>query len=253
MSSAEQAAEIQCDPAGSHYQVPHPRLYRFTSFLFDYSFRKHGEIGIHGAENLPPDGEPYLLSSTHRSFLDIPAIGRAMLQTKETSIHMMAKKELWSRKLMLGAFGGYLALNGAFAIDRGEAVSEQRRVVDHVDNLVDSGAVIAVFPEGTRKKKDFDSVELADLKVTVGLFASKFGLTIVPVGIAGTHKSERWPVELAFGEPIEVERNDFDLLNAREANSVKRSYVKPNLMPKLKEGMQHALDKAYEARMDRLE
>lgn len=229
----------------SNLEVPHPNLYRFTSALFDFPFRLNDDVGIHGQQNLPQAGKSYLLAASHRSFLDIPALGRSLLQTRDTSIHFLAKKELWSRKLLMGAFGGYIALNGGFAIDRDKSLPKQRAVIEHVDYLVSKHGIIGTFPEGTRKKEDFEKIDEKSLKISVGLIAAKFGLDIVPVGIAGTHKSERWPVKIAFGQPIPVEKHDFDLFDLRQSNAVKRQFVKPELMPKLWQGMQEALDQAY--------
>ena len=93
-------------------------------------------------ENLPRDGG-YVLAAGHVSNLDPWALGLAIWPRR--FLRFMGKSELFWFPLSL-----VLAGVGAFKVHRGRA---DREAIETAVNLAREGNVIAMFPEGTRRRK----------------------------------------------------------------------------------------------------
>jgi 1-acyl-sn-glycerol-3-phosphate acyltransferase len=127
-----------------------------------------------GTEHLPASGG-YVLAAGHLSNLDPWAIGLAIWPRR--FLRFMAKAELFWFPMAQIANGA-----GAFKVNRGQA---DREAIETAVRLAREGNVIAMFPEGTRRKK---------------------GVPLVPAGIKGTdglRRLERWRVR--YGEPIDLD------------------------------------------------
>ena len=92
-------------------------------------------------------------------------------------VRFMAKEELFKNKL----FGKILLSFGAFPVKRGKGdVGALRSAI----KMLESGEKVAIFPEGTRSKKDY----LKKGKKGAVLIAVKAGVNIIPVGISGGYR-----------------------------------------------------------------
>jgi 1-acyl-sn-glycerol-3-phosphate acyltransferase len=92
-------------------------------------------------ENLPRNGG-YVLAAGHVSNLDPWALGLAIWPGR--FLRFMGKSELFWFPLSLALTGA-----GAFKVNRGRA---DREAIETAVNLARDGNVIAMFPEGTRRK-----------------------------------------------------------------------------------------------------
>lgn len=165
-----------------------------------------------GREHLETPG-PLILASVHRSNLDAPLI--AGLSSRKTV--SLAKDSLFDS----AASGWVMSALGGFPVNRSSADRDALRAAE---NLLDTGASMIVFPEGTRQSgksvgKIFDGASF---------LAVKTGAKVVPIGIAGTEAAlpsgARFPrmakVGIVIGEPISPPTSD----TGRVALSQRRAF-----------------------------
>jgi 1-acyl-sn-glycerol-3-phosphate acyltransferase len=141
--------------------------------------------------------KPALFVANHRSFYDIPALVGGV----PTNLHFLAKKEV--RKIPF--LGLYAAAMGMVFIDRADSEAS-RTSVDLMSELLEEGASMASYPEGTRSR----SGELLPFKTGSFVAAIKAGVTVVPVSISGSERvlppdgfSPRpGLIRVSIGEPI---------------------------------------------------
>lgn len=212
----------ELDPA--HLPGPHPRYYNFTmEAVMAPLLLSYGGVQSRGADVLSDIDGAFLMSSVHRSQMDTPAISQVALREAGIQIHWMCKEEMWEQPKQFPAFGRYVVgplieYGGGFPVDRDElSLSGQTKA--HVEHLIENGAAIGLYPEGTRKKG-----EVIDAKKIKGAhtLAAEYGIPIVPAGIAGTEKGHRRPIRIVFGDPIEPNKVSGDWrAKAREAKRLK--------------------------------
>jgi 1-acyl-sn-glycerol-3-phosphate acyltransferase len=149
-----------------------------------------------GTENVPAGGA--VLAGNHVSYMDPVVLwcGAPRL------VHFMAKRELWESRFLRWA----LPRVGAFRVNRGEP---DRGAIATATDLLKSGELIGVFPEGTRSSEGAEA--LGDAHGGAAFLALRAGVPIVPVGLAGTEKvwprGQKFPrlrrVAVAFGRPVD--------------------------------------------------
>lgn len=159
-------------------------LYRVAKTLAGPLLGIFYPLRISGARRLPEG--PVVLVSNHISNWDVLALGRVF----DRQICFMAKKELFKNPLLRRIVEGL----GAFPVDRGGAdVGAIRRSLE----LLSSGGVVGIFPQGTRVKDD-SSFEMAD---GASMIALRARASIVPVHIVGPYRLFR-RVKVNIGRPI---------------------------------------------------
>jgi 1-acyl-sn-glycerol-3-phosphate acyltransferase len=151
---------------------------------------------IAGGDNVPSTG-PCVLAANHASVLD----GFFLALATKRQVRFMAKEELYRCPVIRTI----LHAAGAFPVDRrGDAGRAVARGVE----LLDQGAVIGVFPEGTAipgRKKGY--------RRGAARLALASGAPLVPVALVdtdrsiepGTHRIGFPRVTIVIGEPIPVE------------------------------------------------
>ncbi len=164
-------------------------LYSFLDVVLGILFKIFLRLEVHGAENIPKTGS-LVIASNHLSLLDPPVIGVAAPR----KVHFMAKQELFVPVL------GYIYKTlGAFPVKRGGA---DRAAIKHGIEILQSGKVLAIFPEGTRSKTG----SLGKLEPGALMMAGKSNAVIVPTAISGTdikRCGRLWPkVTVRFGKPV---------------------------------------------------
>ena len=168
-------------------------LYSFLDVVLGILFRIFLRLEVHGAENIPKTG-PLVIASNHLSLLDPPVIGVAAPR----KVHFMAKQELFVPVL------GYIYKTlGAFPVKRGGADGgADRAAIKHGIEILQSGEVLAIFPEGTRSKTG----QLGKLEPGALMMAGKSNAIIVPTAVSGTdikRCGRLWPkVTVRFGTPV---------------------------------------------------
>ena len=148
-----------------------------------------------GAENLPRDGG-YVLAAGHVSNLDPWALGLQLWPRR--GLRFMGKSELFWFPLSLIISGV-----GAFKVNRGRADYE---AIETAVTLARNGNVIAMFPEGTRRKKGLRKKYEAHAHTGAARIALEAGVPLVPAGIKGTdglRTLSAWRV--SYGAPIDID------------------------------------------------
>jgi len=147
-----------------------------------------------GKEHLPREGG-YVLAAGHVSNIDPWALGMALWPKR--FLRFMAKSELFWPGL-----GQFIAAAGAFKVHRGRS---DREAIATAVQLAQEGHVIAMFPEGTRRKKGLRKKFQPQAHTGAARIALEAGVPLVPAGIKGTDglsRVERWRVR--YGSPVEV-------------------------------------------------
>jgi len=156
---------------------------------FAYRYRARG------AENLPQEGG-YVLAAGHVSNFDPWPLGMAIWPKR--FLRFMSQSELFWFPLSLITNGA-----GAFKVHRGRA---DREAIATAVKLAREGNVIAMFPEGTRRRKGMRKKFEAHAHTGAARIALEAGVPLVPAGIKGTDglaKLEQ--LKVAYGAPIPLD------------------------------------------------
>jgi 1-acyl-sn-glycerol-3-phosphate acyltransferase len=143
-----------------------------------------------GVEHLPEGG--FVLAANHTSNFDPWPLGLPLFPRQ---LHFMAKSELFNpilKPILVGV--------GAFPVRRGQADLE---AVGRAVELVRGGAIVVMFPEGTRRKKGLRKKHEARAHTGAARIALAAGSPLVPAAIKGTDRLTRLgPLRVAYGRPV---------------------------------------------------
>jgi 1-acyl-sn-glycerol-3-phosphate acyltransferase len=175
------------------------KLPRFLRATFAHLVLAAYRTRFIGAHNVPPGGA--ILAGNHVSYLD-PVL---LWCGAPRPVHFMGKIELWESRLV----GGILNLLLAFPVHRG---APDRAALSTATELLRSGALVGMFPEGTRHRADGPD-ELGEANSGAAFIAMRAGIPVIPVGIHGTAdvlppgaRLPRFPrVTFVYGEPVHPE------------------------------------------------
>ncbi|MFC7370496.1 lysophospholipid acyltransferase family protein [Fictibacillus iocasae] len=167
----------------------------------------HVEI-IH-AEKMPADGG-VLLCANHIHNFDPPLVGVA----SNREVHFMAKAEIFHVPVLKSL----LPKLNAFPVKRG--MSDKSALKTGLQ-ILRSGKVLGLFPEGTRSK----SGETGEGLAGAGFFALKSDAAVVPCAIIGEYKFRR-KVKIVFGDPVPFEALREKKASAQEATSLIMEHIK---------------------------
>jgi 1-acyl-sn-glycerol-3-phosphate acyltransferase len=129
-------------------------------------------VTIIGRENIPSSGGA-VLAGNHVSYADPMLIWCATPRPT----HFMARANLWHQTLV----GWGLDMFWAFPVERGTA---DRKALTKANDYLTAGEPVGIFPKGTRNVKG-EPIEAQD---GAAFIASRAGVPLIPVGIAGTEK-----------------------------------------------------------------
>lgn len=156
---------------------------------------------------MPQPGKATLVMCNHTSLYDIPI---SMQVFPRHSIRMLSKKEL-AKIPVMGK--GMTAAEFPF-IDRKNR-NQAFKDLEHVRQLMESGIVMWIFPEGTRSTDG----KLAPFKKGSFVTAIEAKATIIPVGIRGAHNilparttqfNLNQQAEIYVGQPIDASQFTID-------------------------------------------
>jgi len=150
-----------------------------------------------GAERIPAGGA--LLAGNHVSYLD-PVL---LWCVSPRPVHFMAKSELFVK----GFIAWLLPRLWSFPVNRGEP---DRTAIVTATELLKSGELVGVFPEGSRREADVDEA-VGEAHGGAAFIALRAGVPIVPVAFLGTERAmprgaslpRPLKVTIVVGEPID--------------------------------------------------
>lgn len=158
-------------------------------------------VKVEGREHVPGSG-PVILAANHRSFMDsifLPLVIRRR-------VTFVAKAEYFDSRKTAWFFRGV----GQIPIRR-EGGSASERALASATEVLETGGVFGIYPEGTRTRDGY----LHRGHTGVARLALRTRAPIVPVGLIGTDEIQATdakmprlfrPVGVRFGNPIRIER-----------------------------------------------
>jgi len=173
-----------------------------------------------GIENLPEHGG-FVLACNHLSSFDPWPIGMPLWPKRW--LRFMAKSELYWWPLKLVVDGA-----GAFPVHRGQ---RDTQAIETAVELARAGYPVAMFPEGTRRRKGLVKKHEARPRSGAARIALEAGVPLVPAAVAGTDGLRRFAqLRVAYGAPI-----DIDDLRGREDLPAAAHEATDRLMAKILE------------------
>ncbi|HET7045669.1 MAG TPA: lysophospholipid acyltransferase family protein, partial [Gaiellaceae bacterium] len=176
--------------------APKPsRAYNLVAALSRPVFVRLYRLEARGLERLPAVGG-YVLAANHVSNLDPWPLGLPLWPGR--FLRFMAKSDLywWPLSLLLDGAG-------AFPVRRGQADLE---AIETAVRLAREGHVVAMFPEGTRRRKGLVKKFEARPRSGAARIALEAGVPLVPAAVAGTDRLVRLgPLRVAYGTPVEID------------------------------------------------
>jgi 1-acyl-sn-glycerol-3-phosphate acyltransferase len=186
------ASGLPTSPRGDTAETVTP-FYRFAVYVSQPVVRGLYRLRVRGLEHVPPSGG-YVVAANHTSNLDPWPLGIALWPRQ---LHYMAKSELWWPGLRT-----LLRWSGAFPVRRGEGDLE---AIETAVRMCREGRVMAMFPEGTRRRKGLRKKHQARVHTGTARIALSAGVPLVPAAIGGmTRLSRLGRLEVVFGPPIDV-------------------------------------------------
>lgn len=169
-------------------------------------------LRVHGREHLPAAGG-YVLACNHLSSFDPWPLGLPLWPRR--FLRFMAKSELYWWPLTLVLEGA-----GAFPVRRGQADVE---AIATAVELARGGHVVAMFPEGTRRRKGLVKRHEARPRSGAARIALEAGVPLVPAAVAGTDRLLRLgPLRITYGAPVELDDLRGDDLRAASQAATER-------------------------------
>src|SRR3954453_6194181 len=148
-----------------------------------------------GVENLPAEGG-YVLACNHVSSFDPWPLGMPLYPRRQ--LRFMAKSELYWWPLTYVLDGA-----GAFPVRRGQRDTE---AIETAVELVRSGEVVTMFPEGTRRTKGLVKKFEARPRSGAARIALEAGSPLVPAAVKGTDGLTRFSnLRVAYGAPVDID------------------------------------------------
>ncbi|HLX35347.1 MAG TPA: (d)CMP kinase [Candidatus Limnocylindrales bacterium] len=176
-------------------------LIRFGSFVLRVIARLLARIHFEGDRQELPKGA-LIVAANHASSADPPILGAFLNARLDRPINWLGKREL----LELPIVGWAMRQAAIHPVDRRAADVDAFRTAMRI---LESGNVLAVFPEGTRSRDG----ALQEVREGVAVLALRSGAPVLPVGFADTDRF--WPrgkllphpgreVTVRFGKPFVV-------------------------------------------------
>jgi 1-acyl-sn-glycerol-3-phosphate acyltransferase len=151
-----------------------------------------------GSENLPSEGG-YVLACNHMSSFDPWPLGLPLWPRRY--LRFMAKSELYWFPLTLILNGA-----GAFPVRRGQADVE---AIETAVRLARDGNVVAMFPEGTRRRKGLVKKFQPRPRSGAARIAIEAGVPLVPAAVKGTDRLLRLGrIRVGYGRPLDIDGLD---------------------------------------------
>jgi 1-acyl-sn-glycerol-3-phosphate acyltransferase len=153
---------------------------------------------VKGRENVSLNG-PLIVVANHVHFID-PIL---LVFSFPRWINFMAKQELFRYPFLRIV----IRWAQAFSVHRRGTIKDKREAVKQAKEILSRGLVLGMFPEGKRNRDG----KLLPGKPGSAVIASQAGVSLLPVGIAGTEKLKgvswlwkRPSIVINIGQPFEL-------------------------------------------------
>jgi len=166
-------------------------LYWFCWMVLRLYFGLLLRVRVEGLQNVPRRGG-LVLCSNHISWLD-PLLLGALAPRR---LFYMTKAEAFASP----PAGAILRTVGAFPVHRHKG---DRRAIRHALDLLDTGRIVAVFPEGTRSRDG----HLGRAEPGAALLAVWSRREVIPVAISGVYRPGRLTVRFGPAFTIRLPEN----------------------------------------------
>jgi len=164
-------------------------FYLFIKLFFKISFKILYRVEVSGYENIPKSGG-VILCSNHLSYVD-PLI---IVGYFSRHAYFMAKKEIFNNRI----FGEALSFLNTFPVNRN---SMDRKAIKDSIEILNSGEVLAMFPEGTRSVEGI----IKDGHKGVGMISIlSNNCPILPMALSGTNKIIQKPRKRIFFPKVKI-------------------------------------------------
>ena len=182
-------------------------LFYFLRFILKMFFSAFTRVQVNGLENIPQTG-PLIIVPNHMTYAEPQLIGILV----KRKMRFAAKEGFFRHKISKL----FMESLGCFPVYQGVA---DRKIIRLMEQYVNHGFALVIFPEGTRSLK----AELIPALHGAALIAQRTGAFILPVGIAGTEQLKGWTwifkrpqITVNFGKPFQLPSND-DKLTREDA------------------------------------
>lgn len=162
-------------------------FYKLVRGIVRLYFKLFFRFRVKGLANIPNEGA-VILATNHTSNYDPPVVGCAL----DRQVHFLAKEEIFKVPIL----GKIVEKVGSFPIKRG---GNDRKAIKTGLELLNSGKVLGVFPEGTRSKTG----ELGKGLPGAAMFALKSDAVVIPIGIVSNYKFFK-TIIINVGKPISL-------------------------------------------------
>ena len=193
-------------------------IYKIVKNLLYQLFRLIYRPTYIGRDNIPSSGA-VILAGNHTNNLD----AAIMISGPKRIVHMMAKKELFKKRISKWFFRSMACIS----VDR--SIHDENAKSEAID-VLKNGHVLGIFPEGTVNKTD---KVILPFKYGAVSFALKTDAYIVPFAITGKYKVFKKSIKIEYGEAYKVEK-DIETENKRLENKVKKLILKGDKIEKTK-------------------
>lgn len=197
-------------------------LYVFGRIVLTPIFKVIYRTKYHNKNNIPEEGK-FILACNHITYSDPVVLGLG----QKRQLYFMAKSELFKNK----AFGALIKALGAFPVYRGEGDKE---AINHGEELLKNGNVMAIFIEGTRSRTG----ELLRPRSGAAMIAYATQTPVIPacITIKGGGRKRFGKRIVRFGEPMSVEELGLKTGSSKEFRDASRK-----IMEKITEMREHDL------------
>jgi 1-acyl-sn-glycerol-3-phosphate acyltransferase len=183
-------------------------LYLLGRNIFKIFFNILYRLKIDGVDNIPKFGGA-IIASNHMSIFDPPLHGVSIIRP----LYFMAKKELFDIPLL----GYVIKKTNAFPIDR---FHMNIMSIKFAISIINSGNLLLIFPEGTRKSKT------NTIKHGIGMMSCVAQVPLIPAKITNTDKMFTFTqIKIKYGKPIippkNFTKNDYVILSKKVFDLIK--------------------------------
>ena len=186
-------------------------IYKVVRFIGRPIYKIVFRAKYYGVDNIPSEGA-VILAGNHTNNLD----AAMMIGAPKRTVHMMAKKELFSSKISNYFFRSM----GCISVNR--SIHDENAKSEAID-VLKNNEVLGIFPEGTVNKTLYKDNEqlLLPFKYGAVSFAKKTNAYIVPFAINGKYKIFSKDLKITFGKPYKV-TGDLESENEKLMNIVSK-------------------------------